>query len=67
MIDSGDTGATRLNNLPELAKTAPTKRELAWKLLKQTRNPEYVAMRYGYTIKQMRDALETITDENTND
>lgn len=50
-------------DLAELAKTAPTKRELAWQLLKSTRNPEYVALRYGYTIAQMRAALETLAGD----
>lgn len=54
---------TTVCDLSKLAKSAPTRRELAWTLLKQTRNPVYVAMRYGYPIDTMREALEKIPDE----
>lgn len=57
-----DTGDTTVCNLAELSKTAPTRRELAWELLKQTRNPEYVSMRYEFPLEQMRAALEKIPD-----
>ena len=40
-----------------------THRELAWALLKETRNPEYVALRYGYPIEKMREALGRIPYE----
>jgi len=43
----------------------PTRRELAWQLLKETRNPEYVALRYGYPVETMRAALEKIPNEKS--
>ena len=54
-------------NLDEFRKTALSKRELAWALLKQTRNPQYVAARYGYTVTQMTEALAKLeSQENEN-
>lgn len=55
-----DEGTTRLCDLDAFRKSALTTRELAWALLKQTRNPEYVSARYGFTVAQMRSALEKI-------
>lgn len=46
--------------MSEVVKEAKPKRELAWLLLKQTRNPEYVALRYGYNVETMREALKKI-------
>lgn len=54
---------SRAPDLEKLAKTALSRRQLAWNLLKQTRNPTYVAMRYGYDIDTMEKALETIPEE----
>lgn len=45
-------------------QNARSKRLLAWELLKQTRNPEYVALRYGYPVETMRKALEKIPSPN---
>ena len=56
---------SRAPDLEELAKTALTRRQLAWKLLKQTRNPTYVAMRYGYEIDTMEKALAKIPEEES--
>ena len=39
------------------------RRRLAWELLKQTRNPEYVALRYEIPVANLRAALEQIPDE----
>ena len=39
------------------------RRRLAWELLKQTRNPEYVALRYDFPVANMRAALEQLPDE----
>jgi hypothetical protein len=39
------------------------RRRLAWELLKQTRNPEYVALRYDFPVANMRAALEQIPDQ----
>jgi len=55
-MNDGDN--PHLCDLDKFARTAKSKRELAWDLLKQTRNPTYVAMRYGYTVQQMERALE---------
>lgn len=37
-------------------ENAPTRRSLAWKLLKQGAPPAYVALRYGYSVAQMEQA-----------
>ena len=39
------------------------RRKLAWELLKNTRNPEYVALRYEFPVQAMRDALAKMPDE----
>lgn len=39
------------------------RRRLAWESLKNTRNPEYVALRYGFTVTAMREALAKLPDE----
>lgn len=39
------------------------RRRLAWESLKNTRNPEYVALRYGFTVQAMREALAKLPDE----
>lgn len=39
------------------------RRAIAWQALKETRNPEYVAMRYNFPVSKMRDALAKIPDE----
>lgn len=44
----------------DFPKDAPTRRELAWELLKQTRNAAYVALRYEYPIPMMEEALKKI-------
>lgn len=54
---------SRAPDLEELAKTALSRRQLAWNLLKQTRNATYVAMRYGYDVETMEKALEKIPEE----
>ena len=36
------------------------RRRAAWELLKDTRNPEYVALRYDYPVETMRKALAKI-------
>lgn len=38
------------------------RRRAAWELLQDTRNPEYVALRYGYPIETMREALKKIPE-----
>ena len=38
-------------------------RELAWEALKQTRNPEFVSVRYGFPVEDLRKALEKLPDE----
>ena len=60
-----DETATTVCDLAKHRKTALSRRECAWQLLKQTRNPEYVAARYGYSVAKMRRALENIPDEKT--
>lgn len=44
----------------QLRAHAHPKRKLAWELLKQTRNAEYVALRYDYPIDTMKEALEHV-------
>lgn len=51
--------------LRKAEKTALTKRQHAWLALKQTRNPLYVAMRYGYSVEIMEKALEKIPESKT--
>lgn len=46
-------------------KTALTRRRLAWELLKQTRNPTYVALRYGFPKETLEAALEKIPIQQT--
>ena len=45
-------------------KTAKSTRQLAWDLLKQTRNAPYVALRYGFDIETMEKALEKIPPDD---
>ena len=52
-----------VTNLRAFAKDAPTTRELAWELLKQTRNPAYVSLRYEFPVDVLEKALERIPDE----
>lgn len=61
--NDNETEYSRAPDLEKLAKTALSRRQLAWKLLKQTRNATYVAMRYGYDIDTMEKALEKIPEE----
>lgn len=54
--------------MPEVSEYRKTqaereRRRLAWELLKSTRNPDYVALRYGYPVETMRAALEKIPKE----
>lgn len=49
-------------DLEKFSRTAMTRRELAWALLKETRNPVYVAMRYGYSVDSMKKALKEIPE-----
>lgn len=42
-----------------------THRELAWELLKQTRNPEYVSARYGFPVNVLKKALEKMPDDKS--
>ncbi len=49
-------------DLDQFAKTALSKKELAWESLKETRNPEYVSLRFGYPVEDLRKALEKIPD-----
>lgn len=51
-------------DLERYKKNAMTRRRLAWELLKQTRNPTYVALRYGYPVETMQKALEKIPDDS---
>lgn len=51
---------TPLIDLERFEKTALSRRELAWKALKTTRNPLYVAMRYGYPVAVMQAALDKL-------
>ena len=53
------TGLSENNGLPPYEE----RRRLAWELLKETRNPEYVALRYEFPVANMRAALEKIPDE----
>lgn len=46
--------------LQEARGRAKTRRELAWELLKASRNPAYVALRYGYPLCVMEEALKKI-------
>ena len=39
------------------------RRKWAWELLKNTRNPEYVALRYDFPVSVMREALAKMPDE----
>lgn len=52
-------------DLEKAKKTALSKKRQAWELLKQTRNPKYVALRYGYDIETMEKALEKIPPGDT--
>lgn len=36
---------------------------LAWAALKQTRNPEFVSIRYGFPVEDLRKALEKLPNE----
>ena len=36
------------------------RRREAWEMLRVTRNADYVALRFGYTVEKMRAALEKI-------
>lgn len=36
---------------------------LAWEALKQTRNPEFVSIRYGFPVEDLRKALEKLPNE----
>lgn len=49
--------------LERFAKTAMTLRQHAWELLKQTRNPEYVSLRYEIPVEKLRAALESMPNE----
>jgi len=51
-------------DLERYRKTARSKKRNAFELLKQTRNPEYVALRYGYPVEDLRKALEKIPGES---
>lgn len=53
-----------IDDVARYAKEHPlTVRELAWQLLKNTRNPDYVAARYDIPVESLRAALEKIPDE----
>lgn len=58
MNEPGDN--PHLCDLEKFARTAKSRRQLAWDLLKESRNPAYVALRYGYSIQEMEQALEKI-------
>jgi hypothetical protein len=49
--------------LERAAKTALTRKQQAWSLLKQTRNPLYVSLRYGFPVEDLERALEKIPNE----
>jgi hypothetical protein len=63
--DQETSAYSRPPDLEKLAKEAPSRRELAWELLKQTRNATYVAMRYGYDIETMEKALSKIPEDES--
>lgn len=50
-------------DLERAKQNARTRRQLAWELLQQTRNPKYVALRYGYPIETMEKALEKVPEK----
>ncbi len=52
-----EESAQRQQRLNQSLAKAKSKRQLAWELLKKNRNPEYVALRYGYPVSLMREAL----------
>lgn len=60
-MDNDDS--TTVSDLEHFKKTALTRRQLAWQALKHTRNPEYVAIRYGYDVDTMREALAKIPEQ----
>ena len=55
-------GETSVCDLDKHAKNATTKKRLAWQLLKQTRNPTYVSLRYGFSVEALEKALEGIPE-----
>ena len=44
-------------------EASKARKRLAWELLQDTRNPEYVALRYGYPVEDLRKALATIPED----
>lgn len=52
--------AARREQVRKSLESAKPRRVLAWELLKQSRNPTYVAMRYGYTVAAMEEALREL-------
>ena len=52
-------------DLERFKEGALTRRELAWQALKETRNPQYVALRYDYPLETMQAALAKLPDEPT--
>lgn len=59
-MDNGNGHLTRPTDedLERARKNATSKRRLAWELLKQTRNPTYVSLRYGFPLEALEKALE---------
>jgi len=49
----------------ESYKAAKSKRELAWELLKVSRNPLYVSLRYEYSLIVMEEALEKLIERES--
>ena len=54
--------ANRSRRLRESLDKAPTTRRLAWELLKSSRNPLYVHLRYGIPVATLEEALKKIPE-----
>lgn len=50
-------------DLEKFKKNSMTRKRLAWELLKQTRNPVYVSLRYDFPVEDLEKALEKIPDD----
>lgn len=47
---------------PTVTDNTRSRKRLAFELLKQTRNPTYVSLRYGFPVADLEKALEKIPD-----
>lgn len=61
MASSGVFYGFFLKKMDEIAYEQ--RRRLAWEALRNTRNPEYVSLRYGFSVQAMREALAKLPNE----